>query len=168
MGSDLRRGTVVTRWIISIHAPRMGSDFHDGNTGGHGSDFNPRSPHGERPVRRTVYPNPPQFQSTLPAWGATVPFLLMHLLKMISIHAPRGGGDEMDPGLVSGIYISIHAPRRGSDCYPDKYDSRDGDFNPRSPQGERHRQRDEVGRHLYFNPRSPQGERHSPPALVRT
>ena len=81
------------------------------------TDFNPRSPQGERPVRRTVYPNPPQFQSTLPAWGATAPFLLMHLLKMISIHAPRGGSDEMDPGLVSGIYISIHAPRGGgSDC----------------------------------------------------
>lgn len=75
--------------------------------------FDPRSPHGERPVRRTVYPNPPQFQSTLPAWGVTAPFLLMHLLKMISIHAPRGGSDEMDPGLVSGIYISIHAPRGG-------------------------------------------------------
>ena len=25
------------------------------------------------------------------------------------------GSDEMDPGLVSGIYISIHAPRMGSD-----------------------------------------------------
>lgn len=100
--------------------------------------FDPRSPHGERPVRRTVYPNPPQFQSTLPAWGATVPFLLMHLLKMISIHAPRGGSDEMDPGLVSGIYISIHAPRGGERLL--------------------HRQAIEVF-FVISNPRSPQGER---------
>lgn len=56
-------------------------------------NFNPRSQHGERPVRRTVYPNPPQFQSTPPAWGAT---------------SPKRDG-------TSDITISIHAPRMGSD-----------------------------------------------------
>lgn len=67
-----------------------------------------------------------------------MPFLLMHLLKMISIHAPRGGSDEMDPGLVSGIYISIHAPRGGERLL--------------------HRQAIEVF-FVISNPRSPQGER---------
>ncbi len=49
------------------------------------------------------------------------------------------GSDEMDPGLVSGIYISIHAPRMGSDkmvCLPAALSQ---DFNPRSPHGERRR-----------------------------
>lgn len=85
-------------------------------------NFNPRSPHGERPVRRTVYPNPPQFQSTLPAGGATVPFLLMHLLKMISIHAPRGGERLLHRQAIEVFFvISIHAPRRGSDSTAKAY-----------------------------------------------
>ena len=49
------------------------------------------------------------------------------------------GSDEMDPGLVSGIYISIHAPRMGSDrisCATRKHAIY---FNPRSPHGERPR-----------------------------
>ena len=36
-----------------------------------------------------------------------------------------------------GIEISIHAPRMGSDAKPDVHHQRQGDFNPRSPDGER-------------------------------
>ena len=58
---------------ISIHAPRMGSDsavlcllaslrLY----------FNPRSPHGERPLTLSIQSSRKKvFQSTLPAWGAT-------------------------------------------------------------------------------------------------
>ena len=35
--------------IISIHAPRMGSDMRRRNTSASPIHFNPRSPHGERP-----------------------------------------------------------------------------------------------------------------------
>ena len=38
--------------IISIHAPRTGSDSVSVLSVTSGVDFNPRSPHGERPVRR--------------------------------------------------------------------------------------------------------------------
>ena len=37
---------------------------------------------------------------------------------VISIHAPREGGDGIRPGLLLRILISIHAPREGGDCLP--------------------------------------------------
>ena len=57
----------------------------------------------------------PIFQSTLPVWGATASFLGSQLLEMISIHAPRVGSDRDDSITFT----------------------RDKNFNPRSPCGER-------------------------------
>ena len=122
--------------------------------------FNPRSPWGERPgdgvdvVRGSV----------------------------ISIHAPRGGSDDMDFLSKLKQDISIHAPRGGSDQLVEKWQYHLFYFNPRSPWGERHRSRAWADRmllisihaprggsdldlaalervHGYFNPRSPWGER---------
>ena len=56
---------------ISIHAPRTGSDFRDGE----------------------VLSAEQLFQSTLPARGATILRLRQHLRHRISIHAPRTGSD---------------------------------------------------------------------------
>ena len=83
--------------IISIHAPRVGSDCYHYYFGQLTYYFNPRSPCGER---RTVY--------APSSW---------HLI--ISIHAPRVGSDKLT-GLIYDIeeYISIHAPRVGSDRPP--------------------------------------------------
>ena len=56
----------------------------------------------------------------------------------ISIHAPRGGSDVIDhstPG--SQMTISIHAPRGGSDMEQIAHLQPHGNFNPRSPWGER-------------------------------
>ena len=78
-----------------------------------------------------------QFQSTLPAWGATKAAPPIDIPTTISIHAPRMGSDEW-AGKVGEAYqfqstlpawgatnlkdavkffdrISIHAPRMGSD-----------------------------------------------------
>ena len=55
------------------------------------------------------------FQSTLPVWGATCP----------ESHA------------CCSFYISIHAPRVGSDQQQRRGKYQRGDFNPRSPCGER-------------------------------
>ena len=123
---------------ISIHAPRGGSDLTlvsllwesrafqstlpvGGATSGtifpriHNTDFNPRSPWGERPTsRHHVTPIVP-FQSTLPVGGATLMFRLACLDPIISIHAPRGGSDQ----------VRIEARDQG------------WNFNPRSPWGER-------------------------------
>ena len=35
---------------------------------------------------------------------------------IISIHAPREGGDYHLPPFLAGFLISIHAPREGGDC----------------------------------------------------
>ena len=61
---------------ISIHAPRMGSDYPGASTDYLVPHFNPRSPHGERHFRHLIIACPSSFQSTLPAWGATVISLL--------------------------------------------------------------------------------------------
>ena len=57
------------------------------------------------------------------------------------------------------LQISIHAPRTGSDIsyavpiIPSDY------FNPRSPHGERQKERLITAEAEHFNPRSPHGER---------
>ncbi len=56
---------------ISIHAPRVGSDYSRASRLYLPRDFNPRSPCGERPEKcRNIYKRA-RFQSTLPVWGAT-------------------------------------------------------------------------------------------------
>ena len=57
--------------IISIHAPRMGSDFR----------------------RNNIKLRLQKFQSTLPAWGATITLFNVNSTFSISIHAPRMGSD---------------------------------------------------------------------------
>ena len=56
---------------ISIHAPREGSDSMACLMPSQISNFNPRSPRGERRGLVISIASPPQFQSTLPARGAT-------------------------------------------------------------------------------------------------
>ena len=57
--------------IISIHSPRMGRDRTDVWRMRTICDFNPLSPHGERPPRHVLCEGFTVFQSTLPAWGET-------------------------------------------------------------------------------------------------
>ena len=79
------------------------------------SDFNPRSPCGERQVTVGTVLKLKEFQPTLPVRGATGLPLRDKLLVRISTHAPRAGSDRG----VRGWRLII------------------GDFNPRSPCGER-------------------------------
>ena len=67
-------------------------------------------------LKTGVYPFSILFQSTPPARGATECYKDLDVEMVISIHAPREGGDE-DKGGGSGAaaYISIHAPREGGD-----------------------------------------------------
>ena len=79
---------------ISIHAPRKGSDPTRQRGQNDTCHFNPRSPQGER--RPCCCPNSPsirEFQSTLPARGATLTSWITWTWKRISIHAPRKGSD---------------------------------------------------------------------------
>ena len=79
--------------MISIHAPRMGSDRCKSSFWYVYGYFNPRSPHGERPPAEGGFP----------------------VGSLISIHAPRMGSDITS--FLKGLneIISIHAPRMGSD-----------------------------------------------------
>ena len=100
-----------------------------------------------------------QFQSTLPARGATFDtpptftpeaisihaprtgsdqgVTVVWTLKAISIHAPRTGSDTDLRAKFVAQHISIHAPRTGSDFRCWCGDSPPTYFNPRSPHGER-------------------------------
>ena len=100
-----------------------------------------------------------QFQSTLPAWGATMVIADKSALWWISIHAPRMGSDHRRARLQPSNIISIHAPRMGSDYTVNDDSISSRDFNPRSPHGERHKILGLFCLLFYFNPRSPHGER---------
>ena len=78
-------------------------------------DFNPRSPHGERPrrvlnrnVRHNFNPRSPHGERHVASASGLV-------LKVISIHAPRTGSDGNELDMERCDTISIHAPRTGSD-----------------------------------------------------
>ena len=58
------------------------------------SDFNPRSPHGERRFIAIIWRWMCRFQPTLPARGATRRFSVTPRVVHISTHAPRTGSDR--------------------------------------------------------------------------
>ena len=161
-GATQSDGTVVTTPVISIHAPRAGSDSS----------------------RQHVAHRGYRFQSTLPVRGATYSADLADHVMLISIHAPRAGSDHSSEtttisppnfnprspcgerpmalmlsstlalfqstlpvrGATVGaarkvrrIRISIHAPRAGSDHCQNFDVLARRNFNPRSPCGERRR-----------------------------
>ena len=137
----------------------MGSDREFEETFRTLEHFNPRSPRGERPRMGCNSKNRCQFQSTLPAWGATTDEPHIYIIIDISIHAPRVGSDVFHLQVSLPIHISIHAPRVGSDAEPGLFQVGDfisihaprvgsdiaaitpavpiANFNPRSPRGER-------------------------------
>ena len=94
-GATMAELDVVAPVIISIHAPRVGSDSKTILLTWISVYFNPRSPCGERPEALCPPYSTKPFQSTLPVWGATGGY-------------PQGN---------QGFSISIHAPRVGSDCF---------------------------------------------------
>ena len=123
------------------------------------------------------------FQSTLPARGAT-PALLTQIRQItISIHAPRTGSDgdnlfrysadafqstlpargatRSGGNPLYSHHISIHAPRTGSDVICRICVRSAGNFNPRSPHGERPGRSTILRSSTHFNPRSPHGERRA-------
>ncbi len=101
--------------LISIHAPRTGSDCSGKSAHLPCCDFNPRSPHGERRTR---------FICSLPT-------------QTISIHAPRTGSDQSQQPVE--LRLSYFNPRSPHGERPTRCDTLTSAsyFNPRSPHGER-------------------------------
>ena len=99
--------------------------------------FNPRSPCGERPIHCAPFAIVCIFQPTLPVRGATPKPFRNPMLNQISTHAPRAGSDTQECLNMNGY----------------------GNFNPRSPCGERLAYNIDCMEYMNFNPRSPCGER---------
>ena len=123
--------------IISIHAPRVGSDDSFIFLPPYIYYFNPRSPCGERPFPSFQTDCSSGFQSTLPVWGAT-----------LGVGTGFSASSYFNPRSPCGERQEIRSEA-----------SQQADFNPRSPCGERHT--NPVIRYIThdFNPRSPCGER---------
>ena len=127
---------------ISIHAPRAGSDTLTPEATIEPTDFNPRSPCGERRERLRVQPPPDRISIHAPRAGSDFLRVLMPLITSDSHFNPRSPCGERHGFLNSchsWLSISIHAPRAGSDARPFRPAHFLLDFNPRSPCGERPR-----------------------------
>ncbi len=90
-GSDSLKTTVPALYVISIHAPRRGSDGLLLLLRPARFYFNPRSPQGERLSLPFFKLRTKSFQSTLPAGGATYasPFLF-YFFTYFNPRSPQG------------------------------------------------------------------------------
>ena len=145
---------------ISIHAPRVGSDYNAVGGNPRLCHFNPRSPCGERRFSVFTHKLFPIFQSTLPVWGATgVPVWSIVVKIYFNPRSPCGerqnlvvkracnskfqstlpvwGATRLVKPTPKLDVISIHAPRVGSDLLSGFDTPKNCYFNPRSPCGER-------------------------------
>ena len=173
-GATSQHASFYETCLISIHAPRVGSD-----------------PRAENLVPRAVFQSTLPawgatmdvrfnrldriFQSTLPAWGATNRYKAVYRDFMISIHAPRVGSDHYHRRGRADREISIHAPRVGSDSGASRMSPVSFVFQSTLPAWGATRSRIRALASSNFNPRSPRGERRStsviltsPPAFQST
>ena len=92
-GSDLDGAAASAPVVISIHAPREGSDLFAWSDPWGGGEFQSTLPvRGATPtIARCIATI--EFQSTLPVRGATYLFRGWDVYCTISIHAPREGSD---------------------------------------------------------------------------
>ena len=126
---------MVRGWLmISIHAPRTGSDgfnCRDANSKKI-SIHAPRTGSDPQTCVRNLWRS--TFQSTLPARGATV---LLRLTNRLHPHFnPRSPHGERHQSCVQPlglVRISIHAPRTGSDCLSTKCSRPDSLFQSTLP-----------------------------------
>ena len=100
-------------------------------------NFNPRSPHGERPPAVSLFPHTYYFNPRSPHGERLVAF--EDSVRAMNFNPRSPHGERPFKGLKSyeQIKISIHAPRMGSDSPNILALKRNENFNPRSPHGER-------------------------------
>ena len=100
-------------------------------------DFNPRAPHGARPRDIVVLIDKNAFQSTRPAWGATIHSVSNTAQAEFQSTRPAWGATYQDGIRCNDHTISIHAPRMGRDMDAGINDIQHENFNPRAPHGAR-------------------------------
>ena len=116
-----------------------GATTSNSSSSGTLTNFNPRSPCGERPEYGLTAMHLKSFQSSLPVRGATFSSCAFIAFFQFSILAPRAGSDKYLSTAYTAIDFSILAPRAGSDPCRGGRLCPQSLFNPRSPCGERHR-----------------------------
>ena len=100
-----------------------------------------------------------KFQPALPLRGATVPPLLGLVPMAFQPALPLRGATAALVDALADAAISTRAPLAGSDAGGKALVAALGDFNPRSPCGERRQHTNITMPWCNFNPRSPCGER---------
>ena len=118
MGSDFRLLPIVQKQaLISIHAPRMGSDLPWKEYISITPIFQSTLPAWGATASNTATTPLERFQSTLPARGATT--RLMKCLRKLLFQStlPARGATHSRQWAVRCVHISIHAPREGSDLW---------------------------------------------------
>ncbi len=103
------------RHRISIHAPRVGSDRFSTSTSGLFSNFNPRSPRGERRQHGEHSPSAHHFNPRSPRGERPTELLIVSSTWHFNPRSPRG--ERPHTGFRAALTLY---------------------FNPRSPRGERH------------------------------
>ena len=115
--SDSPTSCTVLR-IVSIHAPRAGSDTQRLGSCRWGWGFNPRFPCGERRTRERMRRNesscfnPRSPCGERPHYGAQ-----RELSKCFNPRSPCGERHHKLDALMLNVAVSIHAPRAGSDVW---------------------------------------------------
>ena len=160
-GSDLRQARASRPRTISIHAPREGSDFAapGGRVGG--LDFNPRSPRGERPhTVRLPLATDEHFNPRSPRGERPLLDAQDEMTRAFQSTLPARGATIQRGHLWRPMSISIHAPREGSDRRERAGLRRGPDISIHAPrEGSDSTTKSAAVAARNFNPRSPRGER---------
>ena len=102
------------------------------------TNFNPRSPHGERRVAAAAVLLARTYFNPRSPHGERLYFSLVFVaLCDFNPRSPHGERQNRFDFALVGLRISIHAPRTGSDPRTNGAAVKRNDFNPRSPHGER-------------------------------
>ncbi|CAK0761294.1 hypothetical protein CCP3SC5AM1_290026 [Gammaproteobacteria bacterium] len=146
---------------VSIRAPRVGGDIQVLPIQPQTLCFNPRPPRGGRCDGSTGGVAADSFQSAPPAWGAINDRPPIIKEMVVSIRAPRVGGDLAKEGAFPHWNIvSIRAPRVGGDIRDSQELSLVYTFQSAPPAwGAIQRRRVCQGGMMRFNPRPPRGGR---------
>ena len=126
----------------------------------HKINFNPRSPHGERRIvmpqgrtRGDFNPRSPHGERLLPGGGRCTPSKFQPTL-------PARGATSAWRRALYTVKISTHAPRTGSDSSVVRWGIYYRTISTHAPRtGSDHKKSQKKLRKMYFNPRSPHGER---------
>ena len=94
-GGDFYMAALLTSLGISIHAPREGGDRKDEGEKVVNVNFNPRPPRGGRLQDVHAVRSLKNFNPRPPRGGRRFVRIVSLSLPIISIHAPREGGDDL-------------------------------------------------------------------------